>query len=58
MNTLVKLVMAAVLQFTAGEIPEETASISAIEIISCEDLYIESTPYYIITGDELFVLEN
>lgn len=50
--------MAAVLQFTAGEIPEETASISAIEIISCEDLYIESTPYYIITGDELFVLEN
>ena len=59
MNTLIKLVMAAVLNIVSpGELPEPTASVAVIKMTESKYTLDQLNPHYIITRDEFLSLEN
>jgi len=58
MSTLVKYMLALVLQLTGGDLPPETISWNP-SVEACATHSLEKlNPHYIITRDELLSLEN
>ena len=58
MSTLVKYLLALVLQITGGEPPQETISWNTT-VETCTEYRLEQlNPHYIITRDEVLSLQN
>lgn len=58
MSTLVKFLLALVLQITGGEVPPEPQHSTASIEVCCEYSLEQLNPHYIITRDELLSLQN
>lgn len=58
MSTLVKFMLALVLQITGGELPPEPSNTTASVETCCEYSLEQLNPHYIITRDELLSLQN